>query len=193
MTDQGDSPLYLFAALPADVRGHVAASNDLDAARGGRTPVGEGRLHITLAALDAIDAPQDYLVQLIGWIMATIPPFAFRVAFDELIVSARSALLRASDPLHGARAAQAHVAGMLRDYGVDLPKPAMPVPHVTLGYGYREPLGVRGIDAISWLVEELVLVRSIVGAGRHVVLGRWRLPLRSDERRLAGGGAGVGA
>ncbi len=186
MTDHLDSPLYLFARLPVDVQGHVGASNDLDAARGGRTPVEERRLHITLAALSAIDAPQEYLIQLIGWIMATIPPFAFHVAFDELVVSARSALLKASDPVHGALACQAHIAAMLRDYGVDLPKQAMPVPHVTLGYGYPEPLGVRGIDAISWLADELVLVRSLVGQTRHVVLGRWQLPTRPEERRLFG-------
>jgi RNA 2',3'-cyclic 3'-phosphodiesterase len=184
MTDHQESQLYLFARLPAEVQGHVRASNDLDAARAGRSPVEAGRLHITLAALGAIDAPQDYLAQLVGWVMATIPPFAFRVAFDELIVGPRSALLKASDPLHGALACQAHVAAMLRDYGVDLPKAAMPVPHVTLGYGYRAPQPTRGIDPISWLVEELVLVRSLVGQGRHVVLGEWRLPLRPGESRL---------
>jgi RNA 2',3'-cyclic 3'-phosphodiesterase len=177
------APLYLFARLPMDVRGHVAGSNDLDAARTGRTLVEDGRLHVTMAILDAIDAPQEHVVQLIRWIMSTIPPFAFRVAFDKLVVSANSALLKASDPLHGALTCQAHIAGMLRDYGVELPKRAMPVPHVTLGYGYREPSPTRGIDGISWLVEELVLVRSLVGRTRHVVLGRWQLPLRPDDRR----------
>jgi 2'-5' RNA ligase len=181
MTDHQDPQVYLFARLPVDVRGHVGASNDLDAARAGRSLVEDGRLHITLLALGAIDAPEDYLIQLIGWIMSTIPPFAFRVAFDELIVSARSALLKASDPLRGALACQAHVAAMLCDYGVDLPAAAMPVPHVTLGYGYREPLGVRGIDGISWLVDELALVRSLRGRTRHVVLGRWQLPRRPGE------------
>ncbi len=193
MTDHQDSQLYLFARLPVDVQGHVAASNDLDAACFGRSPVAAGRLHITLAVLGAIDAPQDYLVQLVGWILSTIPPFAFRVAFDELILGARSALLKASDPLRGALACQAHVAGMLRDYGVMLPKAALPVPHVTLGYGHREPPGARGIDAIDWLVDELTLVRSLHGRTRHVVLGQWRLPLRPEERRIAparAGGAG---
>jgi RNA 2',3'-cyclic 3'-phosphodiesterase len=184
MTDHQDSQLYLFARLPADVPGHVRASNDLDAARAGRSPVEAGRLHILLAALGAIDAPQAYVAQLIGWVMATIPPFAFRVAFDELIVSARSALLKARDPLHGALACQAHIAAMLREYGVDLPNGALPVPHVTLGHGYRAPLPARGIDGNSRLMDELVLVRSLVGEGRPVVLGEWRLPLRPGESRL---------
>jgi 2'-5' RNA ligase len=186
MTDHQDAPLYLFARLPVDVRGHVGVSNDLDAARGGRSPVASGRLHITLAALGLIDAPEEYLIGLVRWIMATIPPFAFHVAFDELIVGARSALLRASEPLHGAIACQAHVAAMLRDYGVAVPDRAMPVPHVTLGYGYDAPSGVRGIDGVSWLVDELALVRSLHGRTRHVVLDRWRLPARDGERRSAG-------
>jgi 2'-5' RNA ligase len=187
MTDDQHAPLTLIARLPADVRGHVGASNDLDAARVGRTPVEAGRLHITLAVLNAIGAPDAaYLVQMIRWIMATIPPFAFRVAFDELIVSAKSALLKASDPLHGALACQAHIAGMLRDYGCAVPSHAMPAPHVTRGYGCREPLPVRGIDGMSWLVEELVLVRSLVGETRPVVLGRWQLPLRPEDRRGSG-------
>jgi 2'-5' RNA ligase len=182
MTDDDDSRLYLFARLPVAIRDHVAASNDLDAARTGRTVVEDGRLHVTLLALDLADVAQDYMIALIGWILSTIPPFAFHVAFDELIVSARSALLKASDPLAGVIACQAHIAEMLANYGVELPASALPRAHVTLGYGYCEPLGAHGIDGISWLVEELVLVRSLHGRHRHIVLGEWRLPLRPGER-----------
>jgi len=70
---------------------------------------------------------------------------------------------------------------MLRHYGLDLPARAAPAPHVTLGYGHREGRGVQPIDGISWLVDELVLVRSWHGRTWHEELGRWRLPMRPRE------------
>ena len=64
---------------------------------------------------------------------------------------------------------------------VSLPRQAAPTPHVTLGYGDRRDRGVRAIDGISWLVDELVLVRSWHGRTLHEELGRWTLPLRQRE------------
>jgi 2'-5' RNA ligase len=181
-----DTRLYLFAMLPDGVGDHLAVSNDIEPALPGLKLVSAARRHITLANLSAADAPEDYRAQLARWVMATVPPFAFRVVFDQLVASARSTLLKASQPLVGALEAQAHVLDMLRHYGLDLPAEAAPVPHVTLGYGYRESRclhapGVQPIDGISWLVDELVLVRSWPGRTWHEELGRWRLPKRPRE------------
>jgi 2'-5' RNA ligase len=176
-----DTRLYLFAMLPDDVGGHLAVSNDIEPALPGLRLVSTARRHITLANLSAIDAPEDYRIQLAHWVMATVPPFAFRVVFDQLVGSARNTLLKASQPLVGALEAQAHVLDMLRQYGLDLPDKAAPPPHVTLGYGHPERCGVQSIDGISWLVDELVLVRSWHGRTWHEELGRWRLPVRPRE------------
>jgi RNA 2',3'-cyclic 3'-phosphodiesterase len=49
-------------------------------------------------------------------------------------------------------------------------------PHMTLLYDrrFQRP---RNIDAVCFVVRELVLVSSLTGQGRHVRIGRW--PLRS--------------
>lgn len=176
-----DTRLYLFAMLPEGVGDHLAISNDVEPALPGLKLVSTARRHITLANLSAVDVPEDFRIQLAQWVMATVPPFAFHVVFDQLVAGARSALLKASQPLLGALEAQAHVLDMLRQYGLDLPGKAAPVPHVTLGYGTSEAGGTRPIDGISWLVDELVLVRSWHGRTWHEELGRWRLPARQRD------------
>src|ERR1700761_5014717 len=141
-----DTRLYLFAMLPDEVGDHLAVSNDVEPALPGLKLVSAARRHITLANLSAIDAPEDYRIQLAQWVMATMPPFAFHVVFDQLVASARNTLLKASQPLVGALEAQAHMLDMLRHYGLDLPAKAAPPPHVTLGYGHRDVQGVQAID-----------------------------------------------
>ena len=174
--------LHLLARLPDGIGEHLDVSNDVEPALPGLRLISSACRHITLADLTAIDAPQDHVAAMIGWIMATMPPFAFRVLFDQIVTSARHRLLKASEPLAGALECQAHVLETARHYGLDLPAKAAPVPHITLGYGHREGTGVRPIDGISWLVDELVLVRSWPGRSWHEELGRWRLP---ERRKVA--------
>lgn len=191
-----DSRLYLFARLPDAVGDHLDIANDIAPVLPGLDLVSTARRHITLARLDAgrpedggggaaedvvDEVAQDYVIALARWIMATRPPFAFRVVFDQIVASARSTLLKASQPLVGALECQAKLLEMLRDYGLDLPRQAVPAPHVTLGYGHARRTGVRPIDGISWLVDELVLVRSWHGRSWHEELGRWRLPRRARD------------
>jgi len=97
-----DTRLYLFAMLPDEVGDHLAVSNDIEPALPGLKLVSAARRHITLANLSAIDAPEDYRIRLAQWVMATMPPFAFHVVFDQLVGSARNTLLKASRPLVGA-------------------------------------------------------------------------------------------
>lgn len=57
-------------------------------------------------------------------------------------------------------------------------------PHMTLAY---EPQVVERHDIrqIAWMVNELVLVHSLLGQTRHLVLGRW--PLRGASATRPGG------
>jgi RNA 2',3'-cyclic 3'-phosphodiesterase len=48
-------------------------------------------------------------------------------------------------------------------------------PHVTLLYGDRK-IAEHPVDPVSWTVREFVLVQSLHGESRHILLGRW--PLR---------------
>lgn len=56
-------------------------------------------------------------------------------------------------------------------------------PHVTLLYG-NEPIASADISPIWWTVRDFVLVRSIQGKSRHVVLGNWQL--HEKQMRLEG-------
>ena len=47
-------------------------------------------------------------------------------------------------------------------------------PHITLAYR-PDGLGTEAIIPISWMVEEVLLIESVVGEARHVVHGRWPL------------------
>jgi 2'-5' RNA ligase len=59
-------------------------------------------------------------------------------------------------------------------------------PHLTIGWGAEPPLDVA-VDPVSWRVGSFVLLDSIVGEGRHEVLGRWPLapPQASSSSRAA--------
>ena len=48
-------------------------------------------------------------------------------------------------------------------------------PHVTLLYD-RQPVPLREIAPIGWSATEVLLIRSLIGRGKHEVLGRY--PLR---------------
>jgi 2'-5' RNA ligase len=48
------------------------------------------------------------------------------------------------------------------------------VPHVTLLYD-RQVLAPTPINPVAWKVEEIVLVRSEVGATKYEKPGRWKL------------------
>jgi 2'-5' RNA ligase len=47
-------------------------------------------------------------------------------------------------------------------------------PHVTLFRGAGE-IPRQSVEAVTWTVGEIVLIRSIIGEGRHEHLGRWSL------------------
>ncbi len=52
-----------------------------------------------------------------------------------------------------------------------------PEPHVTINYR-GDRLGSQKMAPIGWMVEEILLMESIVGKTTHVEHGRW--PLRQS-------------
>jgi 2'-5' RNA ligase len=53
------------------------------------------------------------------------------------------------------------------------------VPHLTLLYDKRE-ITSNPIEPVSWMVKEIILVRSEVGATKYHLLGRWGLGKYAD-------------
>lgn len=48
-------------------------------------------------------------------------------------------------------------------------------PHITLVYNHQRAVPTRAVDPISWRVDELAVIQSITGEGRHINLGSIRL------------------
>ena len=72
MSARLDSRLYLFARLPDAVSDHLSVSNDIAPVLPGLDLVSTARRHITLADLNAIDAPEDHVIAMARWIMSLI-------------------------------------------------------------------------------------------------------------------------
>ena len=170
----GDQPLLLMIKPPAPIarridrqRRHLGIDDSY----------GWQRLHTTLLPLsDArqIDAP---LLATLRRAIAS-PDFApFPIVFDKLH---RNALV-GSRPMLRLRAFQRHLVQRLRAAGIAASDYAFR-PHLSLAYG-PAPERNLAIPPVGWTVEELLLVRSIHGEGRHEELGRW--PLTPRQLSLA--------
>ena len=48
------------------------------------------------------------------------------------------------------------------------------IPHVTLLYD-TQAVARQPVEPVRWIASDFALVRSLVGHGRHEVIGRWRL------------------
>lgn len=133
------------------------------------------RLHITVAMLGGTyEAPQPRLVERTGEVLHDLPLPAQRPVFDQLVRANDRALLTASEPLTFVESFRHDLVQRLAEAGVAAEVPASP-PHITLAHGRQWRTGTEEIDPISWRAEELVLIESHVGAGRHVVRGSWSL------------------
>lgn len=93
----------------------------------------------------------------------------FHVVFDRI----RGGVLRPSERLRGAVAFQRALVRAVLRQGLILPSYRFD-PHVTLAYG-NHIVGDVGIDPISWRVEDIRLIESIVGTATHVEHGRYAL------------------
>lgn len=70
---------------------------------------------------------------------------------------------------HDRLQAQLHQAGLME------PGPSRVFrPHLTLLYGQR-PVTARAIEPLCWTAREFVLIHSLIGQGRYIVLDRWPL------------------
>ena len=143
-------------------------------------PVAMERLHVTLHWLrDHPELPADLVERALA-AGASVDAAPFDVVCDRagcmdsgggLIVLTTS---RGSGSLQRFQRA---VAGAMTDAGIGRYVRSSFKPHVSLIYGDRQ-IERREITPIRWTVDELVLIHSVVGEARHIVLGRWPLQTR---------------
>jgi RNA 2',3'-cyclic 3'-phosphodiesterase len=145
-------------------------------------PIPAQRLHISLYGLGEHEALPPPLVEQACRAAAAVTAEPFDVEFDRcagfgsgsVVLCGRCsmpALLEFRSRLGIAMAAEPTLARFVtrRPYA----------PHVTMLYRRdARHFPERTIETIGWTVREFVLVHSLVGRGRHVRLGRWRLTQR---------------
>jgi 2'-5' RNA ligase len=166
------NPLYVMAKPPREVAAWIAALPRNDAGRAAEL------LHFTVLALfDLHYAPPEWLPAVIAALDA-FEGTAFPLAFDR-IENRKAVTLRTRTPLAEARAFQASLVRHLLQHRAPLMLGTTPEPHVTINYR-GDRLGAQKIAAIGWMVEEILLVESVVGKATHILHGRWPLHPRED-------------
>jgi 2'-5' RNA ligase len=141
-------------------------------------PLATERLHSTLYHVgDYAGLPQDTIANASDVALSvTMPPFT--VAFDGA-ESFRGRpgnqpfVLRGQDGVLGLMMLQQRLASAMEKAGLGRRMPSY-TPHMTLMYGDRL-VAYRGVDTVSWVVREFVLVHSLLGRSCYRSLARFPL------------------
>jgi len=173
----------LFFALQPDpdTAAHIARlGHELRDAHGltGRV-TGAERLHTTLLHLgDYVGFPDDLARRAIA-VAAALPAIApFDVTFDRIMSFRRPKslpfILCSGDEMAGLKTLQQSLETAMRKAQVITKRESF-YPHVTLLYDDRSVAEQPLAQAVSWPVHEFVLVHSLLGQTKHVVLERFAL------------------
>lgn len=137
------------------------------------------RFHITLLHLGDFSGLPDGLVRTAREAAATAVTPSFNVVFDRAQSFAKKAgnlpfVLSGGEALNQLQAFHRCLDLALRRRGVVCRDAARFTPHVTLLY---DPTNISAvsIEPICWIVNEFLLIHSLLGETRYNVLGRWPL------------------
>lgn len=141
------------------------------AARAGGKPVAPARIHLTLAFLGEVAAPQRE-----GLLDIEPRGDRFRLTLDHVgsFRDARVAWAGASAPPPALLALQSWLAGELAARGCVLEKRAF-APHVTLVRKIGKAVPGAPMEPVAWEARELALVCSEAGTGRYCTERTWGL------------------
>lgn len=171
---------YFFALEPpVELVPEIAPHRDSTSAPLFGKIVDDARLHVSVLGLGAFAEPQPGLVALANAALGEQRLPACCCYLDQLVRGKRSMLLvssRAYDDLTLLQTALLDAYHVPEgDRSASLPKP-----HITLRYDQPEA-PTQAITPVAWHAEELVLVESRIGHGRHEILGRWPLQQSFEE------------
>lgn len=139
-------------------------------------------LHVTLIFLGGTADAPEAVVETIGHISkaATAVVRPFEIKFDQVVSFRRNSetlsLVLADDNCgnDGVRNLHELLCAEFLKYFPSSASPQKFVPHLTLLYDQQE-LASKSIEPVSWMVKEIVLVRSEVGLTKYRRLGCWAL------------------
>ena len=179
------SDRLFFAILPnEDAAARIARlAQDLRGEHGLRgQPLRTGHFHISLHHLgDHVGLPSVVVAAARGAAADVAAP-QFDVAFDRVASFAggrvnQPLVLLGSDGFAALTAFRQVLGAMMAKGGLGHWVQPQKTPHLTLLYDERR-VSEQTIATIGWTVREFVLVHSLVGRSRLVVLARWPLQAR---------------
>ena len=143
-------------------------------------PLATERFHVTLHHLgNHRGLPQD-IVMRAGKAAAAVVVAPFELGFDRTLsflgrAGNRPFVLVGGDGLVALTAFEQVLGVALEKGGFGYRAKPRYTPHVTLQYDERS-IAEQTVETVAWTAHEFVLVHSLIGKNRHVVLARW--PLR---------------
>jgi 2'-5' RNA ligase len=129
------------------------------------------RLHMTVQPLGSSASYTPELFTRLIAALGAVQAAPFRLIFDRVHAVGGRAVLTPSEPLPAASAFHDSVVAALARAGFVITPRYRLSPHITVAYRGARPVS-RPIDAISWLVEDFMLIESRHGHRQH---GRWLL------------------
>ena len=172
--------LFLAVGLIDNVKARIRSSFDavsrlLDF---GVRPVGDDCMHLSIQSLGRYDRLSYALVDRAMLIGSRVEVPAFPVTFDRLQgfngTYGRAIVLTSSRPADGFLTLRKAVFAEMHLAGMDVPPSVEFAPHVSLAY-QRTRIPTIPVKPVTWIVHELVLIKSFMGSSRHICLGRWPL------------------
>jgi len=187
---------HLFLAIfPDDNAARLIAqlASRLRAAHGlGNKQLATDRFHVSLYSLGTYPGVPEIVVRAArkaaAALATSMPPF--KIKFNRAGSFATSSdnrpfVLRDSGD-------NAALVKFHRRLGTELGKCGFPynhnsrfTPHITLLYT-KQSAAEESIDVLSWMVNEFVLVHSLLGKTRHIPLARWMLHGQTGSGRKSG-------
>jgi 2'-5' RNA ligase len=140
-------------------------------------PLDEKRLHVTLRGVCRYQQLTRAMVVAIGDVVTalSIPPFL--ACFDRVMsfgqTGKRPLVLLGDDGVAGMLMLRNELAAAMQKAGFASGTSSY-LPHMTLLYD-QVAVEEHFVDEVRWSVDEIALVCSLHGRGRHIPLARWKL------------------
>lgn len=168
-----------FAALPPDdIKTRMATAWRQF---GTGAPFRDDRLHLSIYAVAVAAHLDPVLVARTRQAAGVLRTAPFRLCFDRLVTfngrhHSKALVLVAEGASSDLNAVAGELHAACRTTGRTASRSTKITPHVTLAYGPGFE-GTRPLDTpILWTIDDITLIDSHQGRGRHVHLGKWPLP-----------------
>lgn len=144
----------------------------------GFRPVPDDCLHLSVQSLGRYDRMPDGLIKRAMLIGSRIEVPAFPATFDRLQgfngAYGRAIVLTGGQAADGFLILRKAMFGEMQLAGMEVPPSLEFSPHVSMAY-QRSRIPTIPVKPVTWMVHELVLIRSFIGRSKHICLGRWPL------------------